>query len=321
MKITIQPFNIYKNFINSNIDDLIGAQVIYPSFLQTALISSFHDSETFSLKKFFFKIQNVCLFPKYTHEEFGVIFVSDQFYNQYFSNNHDLILDIIYDIPIVKMIKLQKLYGEYPLDDSLESILTSYFESSSIVIREQILTFDFLNIAFMINEISYTSEEVKDVKLRIEEMNLTVQFNEHFTVNKLKYDECETKIINYQWLQDLVIYGYVADQVIEIDFVQDLGQDLGQDLEEKSQEYNSFGEKINNPDNIDSDELDNSDLMALLNQNNLVESSQSNLVEPSQSNLVESSQSNLVESSQSNSEDIKTVDEIRNLRMAYYDKK
>jgi hypothetical protein len=152
-------------------------------------------------------------------------------------------------------------------------------------------------------------------------MNLTVQFNEHFTVNKLKYDECETKIINYQWLQDLVIYGYVADQVIEIDFVQDLGQDLGQDLEEKSQEYNSFGEKINNPDNIDSDELDNSDLMALLNQNNLVESSQSNLVEPSQSNLVESSQSNLVESSQSNSEDIKTVDEIRNLRMAYYDKK
>ena len=50
----------------------------------------------------------------------------------------------------------------------------------------------------MINDISYTSEEVKDVKLRIEEMNLTVQFNEHFTVNKLKYDECETKIINYQ---------------------------------------------------------------------------------------------------------------------------
>lgn len=250
MKFNILNYSTY-NAIIDFIDDkpLIGAQCIYPISIQSSLITTFvcvyqsnqtnkSNSNTSESEIIYcFKILNTCLYPKYTHSnpsiESNNIIVSDEFYNKYFSNdNSDLTLNILYDIPIVKTIKLKRINGDFPSDDSIEYLLTSYFESSSVVNLGQTFTLDLINnqiIEFEVDNITYIEEFEKKIIDRIVEIDYQLKLN-NYLADELGFDqptgmnECNIKVYNYKWHYHTnghkkSYVGCLINAEVEIDFV------------------------------------------------------------------------------------------------------
>jgi len=261
MKVDILPFSTFKEISSTKIaDTLIGTQCIYPLNLQTPILKTFIKSENSSKEliinlnsnqnsnsdndfdynnlAYCFEINKICLYPKYTYSDNNItvpmIIISDYFYNKYFANKcSDLVLNIIYNIPIVKMIRLKRIDGNFPSDDSIEYLLTNYFESCSIVNLNQEFEFDLYDdskIKFEVNEIIYKTEFIKNINQRIEEINYMIQFNtlvaDEYPNFKIPagISECESIVTDYQWHfhtlgKKIANLGYLVDAEVEIDFV------------------------------------------------------------------------------------------------------
>lgn len=250
MKIDILPFSTYKDIsITNHVEQLIGTQCIYPLEFQSALINTFigdtnyidlrTDSNDTSddIKYFCFKINDVYLYPKYTFEDPNVrepiIIVSDEFFERYFlKNSKNHIIHIIYDIPLVKMITLKRLSGDFPRDDSLEFLLTNYFESCSIVNLSQrfiLNTYDNGALEFIVENITYKSEFENDIRERVKSIKLLIKFNtylsEVYDLEKpIGMQDCESEIINYKWFYHTIgkkinTLGYLVNNEVEIDFL------------------------------------------------------------------------------------------------------
>jgi len=126
-------------------EPLIGNEVIYSEDLAEPLIQTFSGV---SMIPFYFTINYYYLQPKYTtsFNEFGLcIIVSDEVFAQHF--NHDLFdllhFTVTYQIPVVDIITLKRIDGDFPQDSSIDVLLTSYLESCSIVNKHQKITLSF----------------------------------------------------------------------------------------------------------------------------------------------------------------------------------
>ena len=240
MKVKILNFSTYKAIVDdSSIDQLIGTQCIYPINLQEPLIQTF-DSDTDGLIHYCLNVKNVFLFPKYTHSDINIsndyIFVSDEFYDKYFSNDlDDHELHFYYDIPLIKQIRLKRIDGDFPSDDSIKFLLNDYLESCSVLNLNQTFKLDYLTnyIVFSIDQIIYRTEFEKDLKKRMEEINYMIELNTNIANSfNLKPPrgmlECESNVVNYQFYyhsigKEVASLGYVAnygaENEVEIDFV------------------------------------------------------------------------------------------------------
>lgn len=148
---------------------LIGNEVIYSEDLAEPLIQTF-SGET--MIPFYFTINYYYLQPKYTtlFKEFGLcIIVSDEVFAQHFK--HDLfdLLDftVTYHIPTVDIIRLKRIDGDFPQDNSIDELLTAYLEACSIVNKHQQITLSFQcnkppfknTITFEITEFTHHPQE------------------------------------------------------------------------------------------------------------------------------------------------------------------
>lgn len=234
MSYQILPFSIYTviaeeaTHIGSNIAELTGSQCIYPEKLQKVLINTLLKDE----KSFCFYLNKKCIHPTFTYPEGlidsdSTIFVSEDFYNQYFSSrvSENSLLNLIYNIPKTKRITLKRLEGNFPKDDSLNDLLTIYLEQCLVVNKGQ---------QFTVGELTFEIEDIfslnpipkKNVEERLEEMDLTIRFNENITESKAVYDECSNRVINYNWIHHFekfidnkISIGFVGQLEVEIDFV------------------------------------------------------------------------------------------------------
>ena len=270
MKVDILPFSTFKDICSTNsINELIGTQCIYPLNLQTPILKTFikndddkynkpnklnkfnksnkpnetdttntTNEENFNNLAYCFEINKICFYPKYTYSDleitYPIIVISDYFYNKYFLEHcTDHILNIIYNIPIVKMIRLKRIKGDFPSDDSIEYLLTNYFEACSIVNINQefeLDLYDYSQITFKVDEIIYKNDFPKNINHRIAEMNNMIQFNtqivdEYPLLNVPSgMGDCESIVTDYEWhyhtlgkkKSDL---GYLVNAEVEIDFI------------------------------------------------------------------------------------------------------
>jgi hypothetical protein len=196
------------------------------------------NEENFNNLAYCFEINKICFYPKYTYSDleitYPIIVISDYFYNKYFLEHcTDHILNIIYNIPIVKMIRLKRIKGDFPSDDSIEHLLTNYFEACSIVNINQefeLDLYDYSQITFKVDQIIYKNDFAKNINQRIVEMNNMIQFNtqivdEYPLLNMPSgIAECESIVTDYEWhyhtlgekKSDL---GYLVNAEVEIDFI------------------------------------------------------------------------------------------------------
>jgi len=118
---------------------LIGNECIYSESLAGPLIRIF-SKET--MIPFYFKVGSMYLQPKYTAQDdfFGLcIVVSDEVYD----NTEYTELIVAYNIPIVDILSLKRIDGDFPQDCTIDSLLTIYLESSSLVNKTQSFTLRF----------------------------------------------------------------------------------------------------------------------------------------------------------------------------------
>ena len=94
------------------------------------------------------KDESMYLQPKYTHNTYELSFhylvvVSDEVYKQSFNQGQKESLEVVYDILSVDVLELQKLDGDYPQNSSIDSLLTDFLESSTIMNLGQEFTLAF----------------------------------------------------------------------------------------------------------------------------------------------------------------------------------
>ena len=236
-----RDFEIFLNFTHSK---LYGCETLYPIDLQGALIKTFIERD---LHNFCFQINNICLYPKYTFDDKEIyemtnnkyIVLSDEMYDKCFYNcdTQEYNLNIIYDLPKVDMIKLKRINGDFPQNNTIDILLTEYLEKSMVVNLGQEFTLHFdcndeinnLNyITFEVNNIIYLEDIKKDIHQRLEEMNLTIEFNKNINdlVEFVGFDKCENYVYNFSWLHLTDIskdkknnIGYIANSEVKIDFI------------------------------------------------------------------------------------------------------
>jgi hypothetical protein len=118
---------------------LIGNECIYSEGLAEPLIRTF-SRET--MTPFYFKVGCIYLQPKYTAQDdfFGIcIVVSDEVYDG--TEYSELV--VAYNIPTVDILSLKRIEGDFPQDCTIDSLLTMYLESSSLVNKDQQFTLSF----------------------------------------------------------------------------------------------------------------------------------------------------------------------------------
>lgn len=246
MSFTFLPFSVFRCIYEgiSPITELTGSQSIYPESLQKILINTLLKDD----KSFCFSItlsdqkQQLCLHPSFTYADSSIgsiIFVSEEFYNQYLFNApiNQFLLHLIYNIPKTKQITLKRIEGNFPKDDSLNDLLTIYLEQCLIVNLGQQFTVG--ELKFEIHEIkSIEPIPKKNVEERLEEMDLSIRYNENITETKAVYNECSNRVINYNWSHHIrkslsnlpnsspnssetnpITIGFVGQLEVEIDFV------------------------------------------------------------------------------------------------------
>ena len=145
MSIRVFSHRFFSNITSASLPTLIGNEVIYSEELVEPLIKTFSGD---SMTPFYFTIDYYYLQPKYTTSinQFGLCFiVSDELFDKYFK--HDLFdllpFTITYQIPIVDIVTLKRVDGDFPQDGSIDELLTAYLESCSIINKYQLLTINF----------------------------------------------------------------------------------------------------------------------------------------------------------------------------------
>lgn len=242
----ISPISLYNNSFDKNIN-LIGSQCLYPLQIQTVLLKNVDLFD--KLKKFSILItptkeknitkeidwcNSVHLNPAFTYdyEELNNIFVSEEFYLQYFSENNMYSFNICYDLPIGKTLLLRRINGNFHKEIGLDDLLTNYFENCLVVNLDQKFRIDYSDtefIEFNIDSIELTKEISTNILgLRLEEMNYTNEFNHMLLDKKVRYDEAVVKIINFNWKhhienkkkeKSIISVAYIGHCEVNIDFV------------------------------------------------------------------------------------------------------
>jgi len=235
--IEIMNYQYYRSiyFENTNQIELIGSQTIYSCELQDILIKTFCKD---SFLRVYFQINQTILNPCYICPLIprNLLIVSNEFYYQYFqSTMTPFQWNIVYNIPKVKSLQLTKKSGYFPNEqDSLNELLTHYLENNGVVNQGQIFTIDYLTnyITFEISDIKYINEIINSITDRLDEMNYTIDFNQHFLNNTslnntslplISYHNCPIQVYHYHWLQNRHSFsnlqgGDVTHQEVEIDF-------------------------------------------------------------------------------------------------------
>jgi hypothetical protein len=239
-----RDFIIFFN-LDYNYNKLCGCETLYPEDIQLSLIETLICK---NINNFCFEINQVCLHPKYTFDDkeiFAIsdnkyIVISDEIYDKYFNDcdTNFYKLNIIYDLPKTDIIKLKRISGDFPQDGSIDILLTKYLEKSIVINSGQEFTLYFdcnysavspmvnsVNfITFEINEIIYLDKINKDIHKRLQEMELTIEFNKK--INKLNdfitFDKCENNVYNFNWLQpnnQKNNYSFIANSEVKIDFI------------------------------------------------------------------------------------------------------
>ena len=230
MSFQILPFSVFRVIAEgiSPITELRGSQCIYPESIQKILINTLLSDD----KSFCFSAKNLCLHPSFTYPmeimatlPNNTIFVSEEFYYQYFEHLPEttFLLNLIYNIPKTKRITLKRLEGNFPKDDSLNDLLTIYLEQSLIVNLGQ---------QFTVGELKFEIHEIipincipkKNVEERLQEMDLSIRYNENITEKKAMYSNCSNCVYNYNWMyhtkdKGIVSIGFVGQLEVEVDFV------------------------------------------------------------------------------------------------------
>jgi hypothetical protein len=209
---------------NTNKIALIGSQIIYSLDLQDILIKTFYKD---NFIKVYFEINDVILNPCYICPLLpkNYIVVSDDFFMNYYINKELFNFNIVYDIPKVQKIILQRKAGNFP-NESLDDLLSYYLENNFVINKHQVFNVDFINdyITFEIKDIQYVNELNFSITDRLNEMNYTIDFNQYYFDKTFTYNECIINVHNYNWLikskQDNEIqYGDVSFQEVNIEFM------------------------------------------------------------------------------------------------------
>lgn len=134
--IRIVPHRFYAGMVEA--PPLIGNECIYSESLAEPLIRTFSKDV---MIPFYFKVGEMYLQPKYTtHDMFGLcIIVSDEVYDG--TDYGELV--IAYNLPTVDILSLKRIHGDFPQDCTIDTLLTHYLESSSLVNQDQQFTLSF----------------------------------------------------------------------------------------------------------------------------------------------------------------------------------
>lgn len=238
MDIEVYSYSYYKEHFNCIKQELIGTQSIFSVLLQESLILSFIDTEdttqlfvpdtlSENMRKYAFSLNNICVHPTFVCNDCpkNYIFVSDEIYSQFFQENNKMTLHFYYNLSKVKSILLKRETGNFPKDDSLETLLTLYFEQCMFVNLKQKFKIDYGEdtIEFSISKIEFINEPKRNIQDRFDEINITIKFNQYITESEtLGLSMCKSLINNYSWYytntNDHFICGDVSFTNVEIDF-------------------------------------------------------------------------------------------------------
>jgi hypothetical protein len=238
MEVQVYNYSYYKEHFDFIKQELIGTQTIFSVQLQEALILSFIDTEddnqlfvpealAENMRQYAFSLNNISLHPTLVCNECpkNYIFVSNEIYEQFFKENNKMTLHFYYNLPKVKSILLKRESGNFPKDDSLEMLLTMYFEQCMFVNLNQKFKIDYGEdtIEFSISKVQFIKEPKKIIQDRFDEINITVKFNQYITETEtLGLGMCKSLIQNYSWYYtnnlEHFICGDVSFTNVEIDF-------------------------------------------------------------------------------------------------------
>jgi hypothetical protein len=231
---TIYPYSTFLLFCeNSNIPPLTGCTCIYPDSIQDALIDILRDHEN-NLLKFCFVVNDVYLYPTYTYDsrqiEYPFLFVSDEFFEKYFTTQSEHDIHFVYNIPLVKGLTMKQVSGEFPKGESVEDLLTTVLESSILIQKDQpvVLSFGDNDLLFTIDQIIYKENEkyskessfhphiddrLKEFELRNRFLDQLPQF---FTIENLSLNHFDWYFFKIK--DRVAMMGLVANQEVEIEF-------------------------------------------------------------------------------------------------------
>jgi len=200
--IRIVPHHFYTSIVEA--PPLIGNECMYPDVLAEPLIRTFSKD---IMTPFYFKVGDVYLQPKYTTKQdvFGLcIVVSDEVYN----GTEYAELVIAYNLPIVDILSLKRIRGDFPQDCTIDTLLTQYLESSSLVNQDQEFTLTFENappfqifITFQVTAFTIHERPLVD--------DVTEALNKELHELGLEAKVCQG-----------VNVGVVANHEIKVDFVE-----------------------------------------------------------------------------------------------------
>ncbi len=171
--IRIVPHRFYSSVVEA--PPLIGNECMYPEALATPLIKT--------VLPFYFKVGDLYLQPKYTTRDdvFGLcIVVSDDVFTTEYAE-----LVIAHNLPMVDILSLKRIKGDFPQDCTIDTLLTQYLESSSLVNQDQTFTLTFENTppfksfitfqvtAFTIHERPLVDDVTEALNRELHELGLT----------------------------------------------------------------------------------------------------------------------------------------------------
>ena len=201
--IRIVPHHFYTSIVDA--PPLIGNECMYPDVLAEPLIRTFSKDV---MTPFYFKVGEIYLQPKYTTNQdvFGLcIVVSDEVYNG--TDYAELV--IAYNLPMVDILSLKRIKGDFPQDCTIDTLLTQYLESSSLVNQDQEFTLTFTcNTAPLHNFITFQVMAFT-IQERILVDDVTEALNQELHELGLEATTCQG-----------VNVGVVANHEIKVDFVE-----------------------------------------------------------------------------------------------------
>lgn len=214
--IRIVPHRFYNSVVDA--PPLIGNECMYSESLAGPLIRTF-SKET--MTSFYFKVGTTYLQPKYTAQDdfFGLCIVVS---NEVYDGTEYAQLVVAYNIPTVDILSLKRIQGDFPQDCTIDTLLTQYLESSSLVNKDQKFT-----LTFSCNEAPFKN-------------HITFQV-ESFTIHERDLIEDYTDALNRE-LHELGIeaticqgihVGLVANHEIKVDFIEPEPEPIAFTLPEK----------------------------------------------------------------------------------------
>ena len=201
--IRIIPHRFYTSLVDA--PPLIGNECMYSEALAGPLIRTFSKE---IMIPFYFKVGTVYLQPKHTVQDdfFGLCIVVS---NEVYDGTECTEFIVAYNLPTVDILSLKRISGDFPQDCTIDTLLTGYLESSSLVNKDQQFT-----LTFSCNVTPFKN-------------NITFQVTD-FTIHERELIEDFTDALN-QELHELGIEakvcqgihgGLVANHEIKVDFIE-----------------------------------------------------------------------------------------------------